>query len=143
MPASTLTIIDATPAHFDAIVRIERASGRSSLVALTEGHALQEAIERGHWVVVAERDHDVLGWVWFSMELKAGENVGQIFRVAVAPEHRLGGVGHALVAHARGVFADRECTRIRLSLDGDDAGARAFFERIGFAVDAFSMDLPL
>jgi ribosomal protein S18 acetylase RimI-like enzyme len=143
MATPAITLGDATSAHFDAIVRIERASAGGSVVALTGAHALAEALERGHWLVVATAGGETVGWAWFALELVSGEHVGRIYRVAVADEHRRRGVGGALVAHAREVFAARGCTRVRLTLASDDAAARAFFERAGFRIDAITMDQPL
>jgi len=143
MAVPGVSLVDAAPEHFDAIVRIERAEGAGSVVALTEGHALQEALDRGHGVVVALRDSAVAGWIWFTVELRGGENVGQILRVAVDRAHRRAGIGSLLVDYARATFASGDCARARLVVSGADAGARAFFERCGFAVDAMTMDLPL
>ncbi len=87
MDAAALTFVDATREHFDAIVRIERAAGGPSLVALTDGLALDEALERGHHVTVALDGDTVAGWIWFSVDGgRGGEEIGQLFRVAVAPE---------------------------------------------------------
>jgi ribosomal protein S18 acetylase RimI-like enzyme len=143
MGSKAIALIDAAPDHFDAILRIERATAAGSVVALTEGQALQQALDRGHWIVAATRDGAVIGWIWFTIELRGGENVGQIFRVAVAEAHRRSGVGRALVAHAREIFVARDCTRIRLTLGADDDDARVFFEHNGFAADALTMDAPL
>jgi ribosomal protein S18 acetylase RimI-like enzyme len=144
MTSTSLRLIDATPAHFDAIVRIERACGGGSVVALTEGLALQEALERGHDLVVATGDGDVLGWAWFASELaRGGEQVGTIFRVAVADDARRSGIGGALVAHARAMLTDRGCARLRATLAADDEAGRALLASAGFAVDAITMERAL
>lgn len=143
MATTPITLGEATPAHFDAIVRIERAATSGSIVSLTGAHALQEALDRGHWLVVATAGAETAGWAWFTVELVGGEHVGRLYRVAVAERQRRRGIGSALVAHARDVFASRGCTRVRLTLDSDDQGARAFFERAGFRIDAITMDRPL
>jgi len=140
MTTSAIALVDAAPEHFDAILRMERAMGAGSIVALTEGQALQEALDRGHWLLVATRGDDVIGWVWFAIELRAGESVGQIFRVAIDAAHRRGGAGRALVERARDIFVARQCTRVRLTVAGDDADARTLFERTGFVVDAVTME---
>lgn len=143
MATPAITVGEATPSHFDAIVRIEQESASGSIIALTGTHALQDALDRGHWLVVATAGGATAGWAWFAMELKSGEHVGRLYRVAVAETHRRRGVGSALVAYARDVFASRGCTRVRLTLDSDDARARVFFERAGFRIDAITMDQPL
>lgn len=144
MDRPALTFIDATPQHFDAIVRMERESGGSSLVVLTEGLALDEALRRGHDVIIALADGDVAGWIWFTVDgARGGEDVGQVFRVAVAREHLRNGVGSALVEQAQTILAQRQCTRIRFTLPGDDGATRAFLAKLGYAVDAVIMERPL
>ena len=144
MDRPALTFIDATPRHFDAIVRLEREAGGSSLVVLTEGLALDEALRRGHDVVVAMADGVIAGWIWFSVDnARGGEDVGQVFRVAVAREHLRNGVGRALVERAQTILARRQCTRIRFTLPGDDGATRAFLAELGYSVDAVIMERPL
>jgi len=141
MDRPALTFIDATPQHFDAIVLLEREAGGGSLVVLTEGLALDEALRRGHDVVIAMADGDVAGWIWFSVDnARGGEDIGQVFRVAVARAHLRKGVGSALVEHAHAILAQRQCTRIRFTLPGDDGATRAFLAELGYAVDAVIME---
>ena len=144
MSTVTLTFADATAEHFAAIVRIERAAGGSSLVALTEGQALDEALRRGHYVSVALDGDAVAGWIWFSVDgSRGGEEIGQLFRVAVAPERARSGIGRALVEHAQKTLAAGECTRMRATLTGDDVATRAFLASIGYTVDAVIMERAL
>ena len=102
MDPRALTFADAAPHHFDAIARIEREAGGSSLVMLTAGRAIEEAVRRGHYVIVGLDADEVAGWVWFSVDgARGGEEIAQMFRVAVAPERRRSGIGRALVEHAQ------------------------------------------
>ena len=142
MPVLSFAV--ATQEHFDAIVQIERRAGGGSVVALTGGRALQEALDRGHWVIVALDGGSVVGWAWFSVELdRGGEYTGQIFRIGVEAAARRAGVATALLEHARTVFAGREVVRVRAVLDGADAEAQAFFEAAGFAQASVTMERPL
>ncbi|MBI5285005.1 MAG: GNAT family N-acetyltransferase [Chloroflexi bacterium] len=136
-----LTFIDGTPEHFEAIIGMEREVGGSSLVVLTEGLALDEALRRGHYNINALADGEVAGWIWFSVDgARGGEDVGQVFRVAVARAHLRTGVGGALVEHAHAILARRQCTRVRFTLPGDDGATRAFLAELGYAVDAVIME---
>jgi ribosomal protein S18 acetylase RimI-like enzyme len=144
MDSVAVSLVVATPQHFDAILRIERASSGGSIVALTHGHALGEALERGHSIAVALIEREVAGWVWFATDMgRGGEEVGQIFRIAVGPQHAGAGVGRALIEYAQAALAGRGVTRVRLTLDAEDEGARAFFQRLGYAVDAVMMERAL
>ena len=139
-----LAFADATPSHFAAIVRIERESGAGSLVALTEGHALAEALERGHYVTVALNAGEVAGWIWYAVDgARGGEETCQVVRIAAARQRQRTGVGRALLAHAQAVLAARDCTRVRLTLAGEDEGTRAFLTSLGYRVDAMTMQRPL
>jgi ribosomal protein S18 acetylase RimI-like enzyme len=138
-----IVVVDAEEAHFEGIVRIERGD-RSSVIGRAGPALLQEALARGHWVVVALDGGEVAGWAWFSVELgRTGEYVGQLFRVAVAEEARRSGVGRRLAGHALGVFGERAVTRVRGTVPAGDAPARAFLESLGFAADALTMERVL
>jgi ribosomal protein S18 acetylase RimI-like enzyme len=141
MDRPALTFVDAAPHHFDAILRIERDVGPASVIALTAGRALHEAVARGHHVVIALDGTDVAGWAWFTIDgSRGGDEVAQLFRVAVAAGRRRSGVGRALVEHVQGILAERTCTRVRASLDGSDDAARGFFGALGYAVDSVTME---
>lgn len=141
MNNSNPVIVDAAPPHFAAIVRIERESAAGSLVALTEGHALAEAMQRGYHVTVALIDGEVAGWAWFGTSLeRGGEEIGQVYRIAVTASAQRMGAGRALVSHARARLAERGVQRVRATVEGGAAGVRAFFEATGFAVDAVMME---
>jgi GNAT superfamily N-acetyltransferase len=144
MDRPALTFSDAAPHHFDAILRIERDAGRSSVIALTAGQAIEEALARGHYVIVALDAGDVAGWAWFSVDgSRGGEEVAQLFRVAVAADRRRTGIGRALVEHAQSMLAERNCTRMRAVLADDDDATRAFLGALGYAVDSVTMERPL
>lgn len=144
MDRARITLVEATQEHIDAIVGVEREAAGSSLVALTHGHAVREALDRGHYVTVAIDEGEVAGWIWYGTDLGRGaEEVGQIFRVAVAARHAGRGVGRTLLEHAQATLAARGIMRVRITVDAGDEGARAFFERLGYSVDAVSMERPL
>ena len=144
MTTRTFSVAEATAEHFHAIVEIERATGEGSVVALTEGAALQQALDRGHWLAVALDGEAVSGWIWFSIELgRSGEYVGQIFRVAVPQDARRAGVGTALIDHANMVFAERVVASVRITVSSGDEGARLFFEAAGYAPEALTMERRL
>jgi GNAT superfamily N-acetyltransferase len=141
---STVTIVPASVEHRDAIVEIERASASGSLVALTHGHALDEAFERGHDVIVALNADIVIGWAWFSMDAgRGGECVGVLYRIAVPSGGRRSGVGRGLLERVREQLSARGCSRIRTTFSGDDTAAREFFAAAGFALDSVTMEQAL
>jgi len=144
MDALAVTLFNATPVHFDAIVRIERAIGGSSAVAIGGAATLEHAHERGHWLTVALDRDEVAGWAWFTIDIdRGGEYAGQLLRIAVDPSQQRRGIGRALLDHVRATMRERECARISLTLDAADDAARAFFVANGLAVDSLAMGQPL
>jgi len=141
---AVITLLEAGAEHADAIVAIERETGGRSLVALTGGDAITEAIARGHDVVVALVDGEVAGWAWCASDLGRGaEEVGQIYRVAVARQHAGSGIGRRLVEHAQAMLAARGVRRVRITVDAADEEAQAFFREMGYAADALTMGREL
>lgn len=140
---ANITLVSATEQHFDAILELERGAGRS-LVTLTDGHALREAHDRGHEIVVALDGEELAGWIWYGRSLERGaEEIGQIYRVAVAAGARRAGVGRLLVARALSDLSSRGCTRARTTVEGEDVSAQALFEDAAFFVDAMIMERKL
>jgi ribosomal protein S18 acetylase RimI-like enzyme len=138
-----ITLAPASEAHFEAILRLEREA-RRSLIALTEGHALREAHARGHEIIVALVHGSVAGWIWYGRSLERGaEEIGQIYRVAVAKDARRAGVARALVSHAATELAAVGCTRVRATVEADDEAARAVFADAAFAIEALTMEREL
>lgn len=61
---------------------------------------------------------------------------GWLYSVAVHPLHRHQGVGSALVAHAEAALTRRGCMKINLQIVGGNEGVAAFYQALGFAVEA-------
>jgi ribosomal protein S18 acetylase RimI-like enzyme len=55
--------------------------------------------------------------------------------LGVAPVHRRGGHGRALLAEAERLMRAAGCAKINLQVFATNAPARAFYERLGFKQD--------
>ncbi|MCL4165148.1 UNVERIFIED_CONTAM: hypothetical protein GTU68_063158 [Idotea baltica] len=65
---------------------------------------------------------------------------GWVNYLAASPDHRGAGVGRALMDAAEDHLAGLDCPKINLQIRTSNAGATAFYERIGYRVDeALSM----
>lgn len=88
-------------------------------------------------VLVARRPgaDTVVGMVGllFTVSTALGATVALLEDMIVAPDLRGQGIGSALVGQAIAVARDRGCARITLLTDGDNAPARRFYARCGFA----------
>ena len=57
---------------------------------------------------------------------------GWVYYLAVGPEHRGQGWGRQMMRAAETWLAERGAPRLNLMVRGENAGARAFYERIGY-----------
>jgi ribosomal protein S18 acetylase RimI-like enzyme len=60
---------------------------------------------------------------------------GNLYRLAVDPEHRRRGIGRALVTYAEHRLAGRGCTRITALVRRDEEHARDFWKAAGYRHD--------
>ena len=71
-------------------------------------------------------------------------NRGWIYRLAVSPALRGGGVGRALMAEAERRLTTYGCVKVNLQVLGSNGDAVAFYEKLGYRVeDRISMGRPL
>ena len=83
------------------------------------------------WFLVGERDGQIVAAVMAGYE----GHRGWINYLAVAPAHRRGGLGRALMAEAERVLRAAGCPKINLQVRLENKTAIAFYERLGFAVE--------
>jgi len=122
----------ATRADADAVLALW-ARARSAEAAIPDDHAaVAQAIERGA-LLVAEVDEDELAGTlvaaWDGWR-------GNMYRLAVAPEHRRRGVARDLVRAGEAMLHERGARRITALVPRDDAVAVALWSAVGYADDA-------
>ena len=61
---------------------------------------------------------------------------GWVYHLAVDPEHRRGGIGRELMQEIERRLNALGCPKINLQIRAHNSGVRAFYERLGFAVEA-------
>ena len=61
---------------------------------------------------------------------------GWLNYVAVAPDFRNRGIGQKLVRAAEQLLLDRGCPKVNLQIRSQNASVRAFYESLGYSVDA-------
>ena len=86
----------------------------------------------GQNVWVALEGETVLGWV--GIRLHAEDHMGEIYILAVDPEHQRRGIGAALIDHAIAQMrqADMKIAMVETGDDPGHAASRASYERAGF-----------
>jgi ribosomal protein S18 acetylase RimI-like enzyme len=97
----------------DAIVARRRVVQRDLFLVAADGDAIVGAV--------------LAGW---------DGHRGWLYRLAVDPMHRRRGVGKALVADAEARLAALGCPKLNLQVESENRDVVAFYERLGFAVEA-------
>ena len=109
---------------------------------------------------IGRREHAMPGEEMFVAEDEAGQPLGAIALVpdtdwftghprayvnvlVVAEEAEGRGVGRALMAHAERWARERGCREVCLDVFAGNAGATAFYERLGYRPDHVRMAKPL
>jgi ribosomal protein S18 acetylase RimI-like enzyme len=82
--------------------------------------------------LVAEIDGSVVGTVLAGYD----GHRGWLHKVAVAAAHRRRGVGSALIRHVEAALRAVDCPKINLQVRAANAGVVAFYESLGYAVEA-------
>ena len=94
--------------------------------------SLQDTFEQKQaFVTVAELEGKVVGYciIYYVME------VGEIARIAVGEKVRRHGVGRKLLDYTCQCCRDKKMERLFLEVRESNMGARAFYEKYGFAED--------
>lgn len=95
----------------------------------TPQRVLRAVARRDTTVVVARRDADLDGFAIMQL----GEESAHLSLLAVSPAHRRRGLGTRLIDWLAATAIEAGVFRIDLELRELNAGARAFYERCGFA----------
>jgi len=87
-------------------------------------------------VMVAERDGEVVGYVYAAVEprdwMSLRDSAGVIHDVIVDPAHRQGGVGRQLVGAALAFLKERGAPRVVLQTAERNEASQRLFEHAGF-----------
>lgn len=128
-PPSGLSILPATIAHLDDIVRIER----DSFFSPWDRPALAHEISALSWsrTFIATVDSVPAGYVCFWTV--ADEY--QILKVAVHSEYRRRHIGARMIAHITALAQQERIAAITLELRESNLAAQALYTRCGFQID--------
>ena len=119
----------ASPADAEEIAQMSRDSIERGLTwSWTPARVRRSILSRESSVVVARRGHRVAAFAI----LYVGDEVAHLNLLAVAGDHRRQGLGGRLIDWLASTSMEAGVFRVDLELRAQNAGARAFYERLGF-----------
>lgn len=128
--AAALTLLPLTAAHAVALHRLDQRCFAAGIAySLAEMRAIL-ATPRGYHVGYAGTGEALAAFI---LTLRRGAS-GHIVTVDVAPEHRRQGFGLALMRAAGKHWRAQGARNLRLEVAVNNAGALAFYGRLGFQV---------
>ena len=149
--AVTVSIRSATPKDARAIAEVHVASWRAAYRGHIPHHVLdglsvedREATwreglsaEEPGGALVAEDGGRVIGFVGFgpSRTFDDAEDVGEIYAIYLEPDYQRRGVGRRLLDGALEALAERGVREATLWVLESNAGARRFYEALGWRTD--------
>lgn len=125
----------ARAADADAIAAMHLAAWRAAYPGIAPAWSSGAARRAPAKLAIAEIGGRPAGFCSFGPTRDGGTDVAEIYALYVDPVSWRRGAGRALCDHALAQAAERECRAMTLWVLQDNAGARAFYARIGFAPD--------
>jgi ribosomal protein S18 acetylase RimI-like enzyme len=127
-----LEIRSATPADISAVLAVWEAARSAAATTPDTEAALRRLLNRDHGaVVVAEQDGRLIGTLiaaWDGWR-------GNMYRLAVLPEHRRRGIGKRLVEAGHARLGELGARRITALVSTDERGAAALWRAAGYEYD--------
>ncbi|HYA39272.1 MAG TPA: N-acetyltransferase [Candidatus Methylomirabilis sp.] len=115
-------------ADLDALVRLEQSFSSDRLSRANFRHLLR----RGHAEIwVCENRGEVAGNA--VVLYRRGVHAARCYSLVVRPNQRRHGIARALLKHAEAAALSRGCREMRLEMRTDNAAARGFYRKHGYA----------
>lgn len=140
------TIRPATPADVLGIAEVARATWDTTYAQSIASHNRRQILDRAYgpealreameaepgWFFVATAHEETI--VGFAHYLQRFDAQGELVRIYVHPDHQRRGIGRAFLATGLAALAAAGISHCYVSVEVHNAGARAFYERFGFAL---------
>jgi ribosomal protein S18 acetylase RimI-like enzyme len=137
------TIRPATRADVTGIIKVARHTWELTYRQSVAAHNRRQFLDRAYttqnlhaaisreedWFFVALRGERVVG---FAQYMRRFDAQAELVRIYVHPDHQRRGVGRALLASGLAAVATSGIKRCYVSVEANNAPARAFYERCGF-----------
>jgi ribosomal protein S18 acetylase RimI-like enzyme len=119
------------------------AEARAKAHRDTDGLVPHGAVTPGMVFLAARRGNRVLGGVWAAVQGPDRAGEAWIYFIWVDPSARRQGLARRLVERTAAEVRDRGAEHLALNVFGDNTGAIALYEALGFRVTAQQMTLRL
>ena len=135
-----MTVRRATHADTDALLALWAVARTSHAVTEDSAAAVRAVLDRSAVFVAAPgvRSPQSTTEPGLAGAIVAGWDGwrGNLYRLAVRPEHRREGLAGALVAAAEAWLIEQGAARLSILVGFDDADARGFWASVGYGADA-------
>ena len=128
---TAVLIREFVPADADPVIALWRDCGLLRPWNDPERDIARKLADSPWGLLVAEVDGRIVGATMVGYD----GHRGSINYLAVAPDLQGMGLGNDLVTHAEALLLARGCPKVNLSVRGDNSGAIASYERLGYVVE--------
>lgn len=128
---TAVLIREFVPADADPVIALWRDCGLLRPWNDPERDIARKLTDSPWGLLVAEVDGRIVGATMVGYD----GHRGSINYLAVAPDLQGMGLGNDLVTHAEALLLARGCPKVNLSVRGDNSGAIASYERLGYVVE--------
>lgn len=126
------------------VTSIARLDGKKDLSGIVKRH--REQFERffsiaAQGVYVAEKDGEILGYIWLVENAEMFTGIGYVFvmGIAVKPEWRKRGIGKHLMDSAEEYCRKKGMALLKLVVNSKNKEALRLYRQLGFEIEEFHM----
>ncbi len=121
-------------------IRKAKQEDLSAIAALHEGECwhfttlqeIQQFLQQGHMILVAETDGKVVGKIDLLEKTRQGQNILSLQRLVVHPDYRKQGIAGELLSAAEGECKERRIQCMDVAVKEENTFAKSFYEKQGF-----------
>ncbi|MEM2911461.1 MAG: ribosomal protein S18-alanine N-acetyltransferase [Candidatus Bathyarchaeia archaeon] len=130
MEPTKISIQDASLRHLDRLYEIEQKCFESE--AFTRHQIAQLLAHPNSISLVAEVDHNIIGFIIGAIFFEKEKLVGHILTIDVCPSHRRMGIGSMLLQQIEKIFINKGVKTCYLEAREDNVAALNLYRKLGY-----------